>query len=74
MRATTWYHCGARDSKIRKMSANNIENHSFARKVNKTVLHGLSISNRNFSEFALLAKISPQIRICGFQYLKQFMS
>jgi hypothetical protein len=40
----------------------------------KTMLHGLSIPNPNFSEFAFFWYIDLQIRNCGFQSSKQLMS
>jgi hypothetical protein len=40
-----------------------------------TILHGLSILNPNFSDFAFFGQyIDLQIRNCGFQSSKQLMS
>jgi hypothetical protein len=52
--ATSWYHCIAEDSRIPKMPVINPLRalvHPQTQK-KKTFLHGLSISNPNFSEFA----------------------
>jgi hypothetical protein len=52
--ATFWYHCVAEDCRIPKMPAMNPLQalvHPQTQK-KKTILHGLSIPNPNFSEFA----------------------
>jgi hypothetical protein len=56
--ATSWYHCVAEDSRIQKMPAINPLQalvHPQTKK-KKTILHGLSIPNPNFSEFAFFGK------------------
>jgi hypothetical protein len=70
--ATSWFHGVADDSRIQKMRSLTLKKHSFTSKLEETILHGLSIPNPNFSEFAFL--VNPQIRNCGFQSFKQLMS
>jgi hypothetical protein len=53
----TWYHCVAEDSRIPKMPVINPLQalvHPLTQK--KTILHGLSISKPNFSEFTFFGK------------------
>jgi hypothetical protein len=51
--ATSWYHCVADDSRITKMPViNPLQALVHPQTQKKTILHGLSIPNPNFSEFA----------------------
>jgi hypothetical protein len=49
--ATSWYHCLAEDSRISKMPVINPLQALVHPQTQKTILHGLSIPNLNFSEF-----------------------
>jgi hypothetical protein len=52
--ATSWYHCVAEDSGISKMPViNPIQALVHLQTQKKTILHGLSIPNPNFSEFSI---------------------
>jgi hypothetical protein len=54
--ATSWYHCVAEDSKIPKMPVINPLQALYHPQTQKTILHGLSIPNLNFPEFAFFGK------------------
>jgi hypothetical protein len=59
--ATFWYHCVAEDSRIPKMLVINplqalVHPQTKKKKKKKTILHGLSIPNPNFSEFVFFCK------------------
>ncbi len=54
--ATPWYQCVAEDSKIPKMRVVNPLQALVYPQTQKSVLHGLSIPNPNFSEFAFFCK------------------
>jgi hypothetical protein len=54
---TSWYHCVADDSRIPKMLVfNPFQALVHPQTQKKTILHGLSIPNPNFSEFTLFGK------------------
>jgi hypothetical protein len=57
--ATSWYHCVAEDSMIPKMPVINPLQALVHSQTQKTILHGLSIPNPNFSKFAFFG-----IKIC----------
>jgi hypothetical protein len=54
--ATSWYHCVAEDPRIPKMPVINPLQALVHPQTHKTILHGLSIPNPNFSEFAIFGK------------------
>jgi hypothetical protein len=53
---TSWYHCVADDSGIPKMPVINPLQALVHPQTQKTILHGLTITNPNFSEFAFFGK------------------
>jgi hypothetical protein len=64
---TSWYHCVAEDSRIPKILAVNPLQARVYLQTQKTVLHGLSIPNPNFSEFAYFCKqICSRLGIVDF--------
>jgi hypothetical protein len=73
---TSWYHCVAEEFRIPKMPViNPLPALVHLQTQKKTILHGLSIPNPNFSKFAIFGKlIDLQMRNCGFQSSKQLMS
>jgi hypothetical protein len=55
--ATSWYHCVAENSRIPKLPAiNPLQALVHPQTQKKTILHGLSTLNPNFSELALFGK------------------
>jgi hypothetical protein len=58
---TPWYHYEAEDSTIPKMPViNSLQALVHPQTKKKTILHGLSIPNPNFSKFAFLANTSAE--------------
>jgi hypothetical protein len=62
----TWYHCVAEDSRIPKMPVVNPLQALVHSQTQKTILHGLSILNPNFSEFTSVGKWICKLGIIYF--------